>query len=66
MARIKRDNAAVEQLTAEAKQLQGQVKQMEASQAAGAAGTPGLSASAAAANSQADDPVRRWGCCAHG
>lgn len=50
MSRIKRDNAAVEQMTAEAKALQAKVKQLEARQPAGG-GT--------AAGPAADDPARR-------
>lgn len=54
MARIKRDNAAVEQMTSEAKQLQGKVKQLEARQGAAAS-----TAAAAGGASVIDDPVKR-------
>jgi len=55
MSRIKRDNAAVEQLTAEAKQLQGKVKQLEAMQ--GPTASP--AAAAAGAGNIVDDPAKR-------
>jgi hypothetical protein len=56
MSRIKRDKAAVEQMTAEAKQLQAKVKQLEARQ--GAATGP-ASTAAAGGGSIMDDPVKR-------
>lgn len=54
MARIKRDNASVEQMTGEAKQLQTRIKQLEARQGA-AAGT----AAAAGGGGAVDDPAKR-------
>jgi methyl-accepting chemotaxis protein len=58
MSRIKRDNAAVEQMTAEAKQLQAKVKQLEARQ--GAAATSAAAAAAAGGATVIDDPAKRW------
>lgn len=57
MSRIKRDNAAVEQLTAEAKQLQSKVKQLEAMQ--GPTVSPTAAAAAASAGNIVDDPAKR-------
>lgn len=61
MTRIKRDNAAVEQLTLEAKQLQAQVKQLEARQGAAAAATAAASAGSGGSGvgSVLDDPAKR-------
>lgn len=55
MARIKRDNAAVEQLMSEAKQLQGRVKQLEAQQAAGAHTAPSATAAATGGTTRGHD-----------
>lgn len=53
MARIKRDNASVEQMTAEAKQLQTRIKQLEARQGAAAS-----TAAAAGGGGVVDDPAK--------
>lgn len=58
MARIKRDNAAVEQMTSEAKQLQAKVKQLEARQGS-AASSAAAAAAAAGGGSVIDDPTKR-------
>jgi hypothetical protein len=61
MSRIKRENAAIEQMTAEAKQLQVKVKQLEARQGAfGAAAAAATAATAAGGANVLYDPAKRY------
>lgn len=63
MARIKRDNAAVEQTTSEAKRLQDEVRQLEAAVAAANSKQSGRSAAGEVPPAQ-DEESRRCGCSA--